>query len=208
MKVKSLEKEINEEKQTSLDLHSEVEAKMKKKEVEALKKVKVSAQIQEVCKKVAEIKAVKDKLLNGLKELALQSANREQVLANLRLRDEEVSAQLVSEDSIHHGYEVKGVEEVKKLEQTRESLKQVNDKLQLKELERSEKEKAVTELEVAVKEKEDELQDVARQAECLGKEVAPGEGEAEEVILAICFKTIWCWLSYEAILKNFDVELL
>merc|ERR1719339_514722 len=160
LKAKSLEKEIEEEKQTSLDLQSEVEAKTKKKEIEVLKKVKVSAQIQEVCQKVAEIKAVKDKLLNGLKELALQRANSEQVLTNLKLRDEEVSAQLVAEDSTHHDYEVQRVEEVKRLEQGRDNLKQMDDELQLKELERSEKEKYATALEAAVKEKEEELEEV------------------------------------------------
>ena len=183
LKAKGLEKEIEEEKQTSKDLQSKAEVKMKKKEVEMLKKVKVSAQIQEVCEKVAEIKAVKDKLMNDLKELALQRANSEQVLTNLRLRDEEVSTQLVAEDRIHHDYEVKGNEEMKRLEQARDNLKQVDDRLRLKELERSEKEKYATALETTVKEKEDELQEVARQAECLGKEVAPGEGEAEQVIL-------------------------
>ena len=89
MKAKGLEKEIEEEKQTSLDFQSEVEVKSEKKEVEMLKKVKVSAQIQEVCQKVAEIKAVKDKLMNDLKELALQRANSEQVLTNLKLKDED-----------------------------------------------------------------------------------------------------------------------
>jgi len=185
LKAKGLEKEIEEEKQTSMYLQSEVEAKSEKKEVEMLKKVKVSAQIQEVCKKVAEIKAVKDKLMNGLKELALQRANSEQVLTNLKLRDEEVSAQLVAEDSTHHDYEVQRVEEVKRLEQGRDNLKQVDDELQLKELERSEKEKYATALEAAVKEKEVELEEVARQAECLGKEVAPGEGEAEKAKLLL-----------------------
>ena len=194
LKAKGLEKEIEEEKQTSKDLQSKVEVKMKKKEVEMLKKVKVSAQIQEVCEKVAEIKAVKDKLMNDLKELALQRANSEQVLTNLRLRDEEVSTQLVAEDRNHHDYEVKGNEEMKRLEQARDNLKQVDDRLRLKELERSEKEKYATALETTVKEKEDELQEVARQAECLGKEVAPGEGEAEKVILSVSIPCVGTYL--------------
>ena len=179
--VKGLEKETEEEQQTSLDLKAELETKMKQKEVEVLKQTKVSAQIQEVCQKVAEIRAVKDKLMNDLKELDLQRANGDHTLTNLRLKEGEVSAQILAEDRIHHDYEVKGTEEVKRLEQAKEKLKQVDDQLKLKELERTEKEKISTALEAAVKEKKEKLQEMARQAECLGKEVAPGEGEAEQV---------------------------
>lgn len=55
--VEGLEKEVEEEQQTSLDLKAELETKAKQKEVEVLKQTKVSAQIQEVCKKVAEKKS-------------------------------------------------------------------------------------------------------------------------------------------------------
>ena len=181
LRIQGLEKEIEEEEQTSADLKAELEMKTKQKEVEALKQVKVSAQIQEVCKTVAEIRAVKDKLVNDLKELSSQRANGEHILTNLRLKEEEVSAQLVAEDRIHQDYEVKWAEEVKSFEQAREKLAQVDDQLKLKEIERDEKEKLTTTLEAAVKEKREELEEVARQAACLGNEAAPGEVEAEQV---------------------------
>jgi len=178
--VNSLEKETEEEQQRSSDLKAELEMKTKQKEVEVLKQAKVSARIQEVCQKVAEIRAVKDKLVNDLKELDLQRANGDHTLTNLRLKEEEVSAQILAEDRIHQDYEVQGAEEVKRLEQAKEKLKQVDDQLKLKELEGNEKEKITTALEAAVKEKKEELQEMARQAECLGKEVAPGEEEADQ----------------------------
>ena len=40
-------------------------------------------------------------------------------------------------------------------------------------------------MEAAIKDKKEELEEVVRRAECLGKEVAPGEGEAEKVILSV-----------------------
>ena len=49
-------------------------------------------------------------------------------------------------------------------------------------------EKMATALEAAVKEKEDELKEVARQTECLGKEAAPGEGEAKQVCPNVRFR--------------------
>ena len=75
--------------------------------------------------------------------------------------------------------------------QAKEKLKQVDDQLKLKELERTEKEKISTALEAAVKEKKEKLQEMAKQAECLGKEVAPGEGEAEQVSPNVTFRH-WC----------------
>ena len=91
------------------------------------------------------------------------------------------SVQILAEDRIHHDYEVKGTEEVKGLEQAKEKLKQVDDQLKLKELERTEKEKISTALEAAIKDKKEELEEVVRRAECLGEEVAPGEVEAQQV---------------------------
>ena len=179
--VKALEKETAAEQQTYLHLKAELETKTKTKEAEFLKKIKVSARIQEVLHKVAEIRGVRDKLMNDVKELDLQRANGDQVSTNLRLKDNEVSAQLLDEDRIHQEYEVKGSEEMKRLEQAKEELKQVEGQLKLKKLEGDEKEKMATTLETTVKEKSEKLQGIARQAECLDKEVAPGEGEAEQV---------------------------
>merc|ERR1719430_1585952 len=124
-----------------------MESKTEQKGVEVMKQIKVSAQIQEVCRTVAEIRAVKDKLVNDLKELDMQRANGDHVLTNLRLKEEELSAQLLAEDSIHQEYEAKGDEEVKRLEEAKEKLKQVDDKLKSKELERDEEEKITTALE-------------------------------------------------------------
>ena len=87
----------------------------------------------------------------------------------------------MAEDRIHQEYEVKGSEEMKRLGQAKEKLNQVENQLKLKKLEGDEKEKMATTLETAVKEKREKLQGIARQAECLDKEVAPGEGEAEQV---------------------------
>ena len=179
--VKALEKETAAEQQAYLHLKAELETKTKTKEAEFLKKIEVSARIQEVLQKVAELRGVRDKLMNDVKELDLQRANGDQVSTNLRLKDDEVSAQLLDEDRIHQEYEVMGSEEMKRLEQAKEKLKQVEDQLKLKKLEGDEKEKMATTLETAVKEKREKLQGIARQAECLDKEVAPGEGEAEQV---------------------------
>merc|ERR1711934_195111 len=107
----------------------------KEKEVEILKQTKVSDQIQKVCRKVAEIRSVKDRLMSDLKELDLQRVNGEDTLTSLRLKEKEVSAQILAEDHIHQDYEVKGAEEVKRLEQAKEKLKQVDGQLKLKELE-------------------------------------------------------------------------
>ena len=181
MTVKLLEEETAAEQQIFLHLKPELETRTKMKEAEFLKKIKVSGRIQEVLQKVAEIRGVRDKLVNDVKELDLQRANGDQVSTNLRLKDDEVSAQILAEDRIHQEYEVKGSEEIKRLEQAKEKLKQVEDQLKLKKLEGDEKEKIATTLETAVKEKREELQGITRQAECLDKEVAPGEGEAEQV---------------------------
>ena len=181
LKIKNLEKEIKEEEQKSSALKLKLEAKAKEREVEFEKNIKVSGEIQDVCNKVTEMRAIKEELLNGLKELAVERANGEQVLVNLKLNQEEVSAQLIAVDCINRDLEVKVIEEMENLKQERENSKQVEESLQLKELEKAEKEKIVTVLEAAVKEKEEELQDVVKQTECLGKEVAPIEGEAEQV---------------------------
>ena len=186
--VKDLEKEIEEEKQRSSDLKTELETKTKEKEVEILKQTKVSDQIQKVCRKVAEIRSVKDRLMSDLKELDLQRVNGDDTLTSLRLKEKEVSAQILAEDHIHQDYEVKGAEEVKRLELVKENLKQVDRQLKLKELEGNEKEKIATALESAVREKKEELQEMARQAECLGKEAAPGEGETEQVCPNVRFR--------------------
>ena len=181
LKIKNLEKEIKEEEQKSSALKLKLEAKAKEKEVEFEKNIKVSGEIQDVCNKVTEMRAIKEELLNGLKELAVERANGEQVLVNLKLNQEEVSAQLIAVDCTNRDLEVKVIEEMENLKQERENSKQVEESLQLKELERAKKEKIFTALEAAVKEKEEELQDVVKQTECLGKEVAPIEGEAEQV---------------------------
>ena len=181
LKVKNLEKEIKEEEQKSSALKLKLEAKAKEREVEFEKNIKVSGEIQDVCNKVTEMRAIKEELLNGLKELAVERANGEQVLVNLKLNQEEVSAQLIAVDCTNRDLEVKVIEEMENLKQERENSKQVEESLQLKELERAKKEKIFTALEAAVKEKEEELQDVVKQTECLGKEVAPIEGEAEQV---------------------------
>ena len=179
LKVKNLEKEIKEEEQKSSALKLKLEAKAKEKEVEFEKNTKVKGEIQDVCNKVTEMRAIKEELLNGLKELAVERANGEQVLVNLKLNQEEVSAQLIAVDCTNRDLEVKVIEEMENLKQERENLKQVEESLKSKE--RAEKEKIFTALEAAVKEKEEELQDVVKQTECLGKEVAPIEGEAEQV---------------------------
>ena len=181
LKVKNLEKEIKEEEQESSALKLKLEAKAKEREVEFEKNIKVSGEIQDVCNKVTEMRAIKEELLNGLKELAVERANGEQVLVNLKLNQEEVSAQLIAVDCTNRDLEVKVIEEMENLKQERENLKQVEESLKSKELERAEKEKIFTALEAAVKEKEEGLQDVVKQTECLGKEVAPIEGEAEQV---------------------------
>ena len=181
LKIKNLEKEIKEEEQKSSALKLKLEAKAKEREVEFEKNIKVSGEIQDVCNKVTEMRAIKEELLNGLKELAVERANGEQVLVNLKLNQEEVSAQLIAVDCTNRDLEVKVIEEMENLKQEREDSKQVEESLQLKELERAKKEKIFTALEAAVKEKEEELQDVVKQTECLGKEVAPIEGEAEQV---------------------------
>ena len=181
LKVKNLEKEIKEEEQKSSALKLKLEAKAKEREVEFEKNIKVSGEIQDVCNKVTEMRAIREELLNGLKELAVERANGEQVLVNLKLNQEEVSAQLIAVDCTNRDLEVKVIEEMENLKQERENSKQVEESLQLKELERAKKEKIFTALEAAVKEKEEELQDVVKQTECLGKEVAPIEGEAEQV---------------------------
>ena len=181
LKIKNLEKEIKEEEQKSSALKLKLEAKAKEREVEFEKNIKVSGEIQDVCNKVTEMRAIKEELLNGLKELAVERANGEQVLVNLKLNQEEVSAQLIAVDCTNRDLEVKVIEEMENLKQERENSKQVEESLQLKELERAKKEKIFTALEAAVKEKEEELQDVVKQIECLGKEVAPIEGEAEQV---------------------------
>ena len=181
LKIKNLEKEIKEEEQKSSALKLKLEAKAKEREVEFEKNIKVSGEIQDVCNKVTEMRAIKEELLNGLKELAVERANGEQVLVNLKLNQEEVSAQLIAVDCTNRDLEVKVIEEMENLKQERENSKQVEESLQLKELERAKKEKIFTALEAAVKEKEEGLQDVVKQAECLGKEVAPIEGEAEQV---------------------------
>ena len=181
LKIKNLEKEIKEEEQKSSALKLKLEAKAKEREVEFEKNIKVSGEIQDVCNKVTEMRAIKEELLNGLKELAVERANGEQVLVNLKLNQEEVSAQLIAVDCTNRDLEVKVIEEMENLKQERENSKQVEESLQLKELERAKKEKIFTALEAAVKEKEEELQDVVKQTECLGKEVAPIEGEAEQV---------------------------
>ena len=181
LKIKNLEKEIKEEEQKSSALKLKLEAKAKEKEVEFEKNIKVSGEIQDVCNKVTEMRAIREELLNGLKDLAVERANGEQVLVNLELNQEEVSAQLIAVDSTNRDLEVKVNEEMENLKQERENSKQVEESLQLKELEKAQKEKIFTALEAAVKEKEEGLQDVVKQAECLGKEVAPIEGEAEQV---------------------------
>ena len=181
LKIKNLEKEIKEEEQKSSALKLKLEAKAKEREVEFEKNIKVSGEIQDVCNKVTEMRAIREELLNGLKELAVERANGEQVLVNLKLNQEEVSAQLIAVDCTNRDLEVKVIEEMENLKQEREDSKQVEESLQLKELERAKKEKIFTALEAAVKEKEEELQDVVKQTECLGKEVAPIEGEAEQV---------------------------
>ena len=107
--------------------------------------------------------------------------NGDDTLTNLRLKENEVSAQILAEDHIHQDYEVKEADELKRLEQAKEKLKQVDGQLKLKELEVNEKEKIATALESAVREKKEKLQEMAREAECIGKEAAPGEGEAEQV---------------------------
>ena len=181
LKIKNFEKEIKEEEQKSSALKLKLEAKAKEREVEFEKNIKVSGEIQDVCNKVTEMRAIREELLNGLKELAVERANGEQVLVNLKLNQEEVSAQLIAVDCTNRDLEVKVIEEMENLKQERENSKQVEESLQLKELERAKKEKIFTALEAAVKEKEEELQDVVKQTECLGKEVAPIEGEAEQV---------------------------
>ena len=181
LKIKNLEKEIKEEEQKSSALKLKLEAKAKEKEVEFEKNTKVKGEIQDVCNKVTKMRAIREELLNGLKELAVERANGEQVLVNLKLNQEEVSAQLIAVDCTNRDLEVKVIEEMENLKQERENSKQVEESLQLKELERAKKEKIFTALEAAVKEKEEELQDVVKQIECLGKEVAPIEGEAEQV---------------------------
>ena len=181
LKIKNLEKEIKEEEQKSSALKLKLEAKAKEREVEFEKNIKVSGEIQDVCNKVTEMRAIREELLNGLKELAVERANGDQVLVNLKLNQEEVSAQLIAVDCTNRDLEVKVIEEMENLKQERENSKQVEESLQLKELERAKKEKIFTALEAAVKEKEEELQDVVKQTECLGKEVAPIEGEAEQV---------------------------
>merc|ERR1711962_1917431 len=174
------EKEVENETSVSLQLKLDVEEKSKRKEVEIKKEANISAVLQQVRGEVAKIKEVRDRLVLDAKRLTLERAGHEQSLACLRSKEEELATQIIAEESAHQELDVHISKESQRHEELQESLKQVDQQLQQKDLEKNEMERVVDELEIQISKKREEYQGVVKQIGCLGKESPPCDREAEQ----------------------------
>merc|ERR1711962_891446 len=175
------EKEVENETSVSLQLKLDVEEKSKRKEVEIKKEANISAVLQQVRGEVAKIKEVRDRLVLDVKRLTLERTGHEQTLACLRSKEEELATQITAEEGAHQELDVIISKESQRHEELQESVKQVDEQLQQKNLEKNEMERVVAELEIQIGKKCEEYQGVVKQIDCLGKESPPCDREAEEV---------------------------
>ena len=175
------EKEMENETTVSLQLKLDVEEKSKRKEVEIKKEANTSAVLQQVRGEVAKIKEVRDRLVLDVKRLTLERTGHEQTLACLRSKEEELTTQITAEEGAHQELDVIISKESQRHEELQESVKQVDEQLQQKNLEKNEMERVAAELEIQIGKKCEEYQGVVKQIDCLGKESPPCDREAEQV---------------------------
>ena len=159
----------------------DVEEKSKRKEVEITKEANTRAVLQQVRGEVAKIIEARDRLVLDVKQLTLERTRHEQTLACLRSKEEELTTQITAEEGAHQELDVNISKESQRSEELRESLKQVDQQLQQKNLEKNEMERVVAELEIQIGKKREEYQGVVKQIDCLGKESPPCDREAEQV---------------------------
>merc|ERR1711962_1697030 len=152
---------------------------------EITKEVNTRAVLQQVRGEVAKIKEVRDRLVLDAKRLTLERAGHEQSLACLRSKEEELATQITAEDSAHQELDIIISKESQRREKLQESLKQVDQQLQQKDLEKNEMERVVAELEIQICKKREEYQGVVKQIDCLGKESPICDREAEQAKLLI-----------------------
>merc|ERR1719494_511306 len=179
------EKEVEDETTVSLQLKLDIEEKSKRKEVETMKGANTSAVLQQVGGEVSKIKEVRDRLVLDVKRLTLERAGHEQTLACLRSREEELATQITAEDSAHQELDVHISKESQRGEELQESLKQVDQQLQQKNLEKNGMKRVVAELEIQIGKKREEYQGVVKEIDCLRKDSAPCDREAEQAKLLI-----------------------
>merc|ERR1719494_390461 len=179
------EKDMENEVTVSLQLKLDIEEKSKRKEVEITKEANTRAVLQQVRGEVAKIKEVRDRLVLDVKRLTLERAGHEQTLACLRSKEEELATEITAEDSAHQELDVHISKESQRCEELQESLKQVDQQLQQKNVEKNERERVVAELETQIGKKREEYQGAVKQIDCLSKESAPCDREAEQVKLLI-----------------------
>merc|ERR1711962_284488 len=179
------EKEVENETSVSVQLKLDVEEKSKRKEVEIKKEANISAVLQQVRGEVAKIKEVRDRLVLDVKRLTLERTGHKQTLACLRSKEEELATQITAEDSAHQELDIIISKESQRREELQESVKQVDQQLQQKNLEKNEMERVVAELEIQIGKKREEYQGVVKQIDCLGKESPPCDREAEQAKLLI-----------------------
>merc|ERR1719495_1650914 len=174
------EKEMENETTVSVQLKFDVEEKSKRKEVEIKKEANTSAVLQQVRGEVAKIKEVRDRLVLDVKRLTLERTGHEQTLACLRSKEEELATQITAEEGAHQELDVIISKESQRHEELQESVKQVDEQLQQKNLEKNEMERVAAELEIQIGKKCEEYQGVVKQIDCLGKESPPCDREAEQ----------------------------
>merc|ERR1719494_585338 len=179
------EKEVEDETTVSLQLKLDIEEKSKRKEVETMKGANTSAVLQQVGGEVSKIKEVRDRLVLDVKRLTLERAGHEQTLACLRSKEEELATEITAEDSAHQELDVHISKESQRGEELQESLKQVDQQLQQKNVEKNERERVVAELEIQIGKKREEYQGVVKEIDCLRKDSAPCDREAEQAKLLI-----------------------
>ena len=131
------EKDMENEVTVSLQLKLDIEEKSKGKEVEITKEGNTRAVLQQVHGEVAKIKEVRDRLVLDVKLLTLERAGHEQTLACLRSKEEELATQITAEESAHQASDVHISKESQRGEELQESLKQVDQQLQQKNLEKN-----------------------------------------------------------------------
>merc|ERR1719495_744675 len=134
-------KEVENETSVSVQLKLDVEEKSKRKEVEIAKEANTSAVLQQVRGEVAKIKEVRDRLVLDVKRLTLERIGHEQTLACLRSKEEELATQIIAEEGAHQELDVKISKESQRCEELKESLKQVDQQFQQKNLEKNERER-------------------------------------------------------------------
>merc|ERR1719494_1699508 len=179
------EKEVEDETTVSLQLKLDIEEKSKRKEVETMKGANTSAVLQQVGGEVSKIKEVRDRLVLDVKRLTLERAGHEQTLACLRSKEEELATRITAEESAHQELDVYISKESQRGEELQESLKQVDQQVQQKNLEKNGMERVVAELEIQIGKKREEYEGVVKQIDCLSKESAPCDREAEQAKLHI-----------------------